>query len=224
MERLKSLLTQHRAQAPTYAQYGWWQWMMLEFYRTFKRRWGMSFYAVLLILGLCLIWTVLVLIHTQKLADFRKQEKQMIQDTVFKPLSQPKALSPVHRDIALLRFQENLVRMDDIPKVTHDLLELAQKNHSVIKSVQYQTVNDPTAHVMFYKMSLPVEGSYAEVKQFLRQSLMEQPMLMINQLQFKRRSSNDAVVEAQLQWTLVSQTPSPMKLSTQPTPNTSQRP
>ena len=55
---------------------------------------------------------------------------------------------------------------------------------------------------MRYEIVLPVSGSYPQIRDFLRRSLDEVPVLSLDQLSLKRESRNDSAVHAELRMTL----------------------
>ena len=54
---------------------------------------------------------------------------------------------------------------------------------------------------MRYEIVLPVAGSYPQIRDFLRRSLAEIPVLSVDQLSLKRESRNDAALQAELRMT-----------------------
>jgi hypothetical protein len=53
-----------------------------------------------------------------------------------------------------------------------------------------------------YEIVLPVEGSYPQLREFLRRALAEIPVLSLDQLSLKRESRNAGAVQAELRLTL----------------------
>jgi hypothetical protein len=49
---------------------------------------------------------------------------------------------------------------------------------------------------------LPVAGSYPQIREFLRRSLAEIPVLSLDQINLKRENRNDGAVNAELRLTL----------------------
>ena len=70
-----------------------------------------------------------------------------------------------------------------------------------LKSASYRV--QPTAgRIVRYEIVLPVAGSYPQIREFLKRSLAEVPVLSIDQLTLKRESRNDGVLQADLRMTL----------------------
>ena len=70
-----------------------------------------------------------------------------------------------------------------------------------LQSASYRTPLT-TGRVERYEISVPVTGSYAQIREFIKRSLAEIPVLSIDQLSIKRQSRNDGAVQAELRLTL----------------------
>lgn len=53
-----------------------------------------------------------------------------------------------------------------------------------------------------YEILLPVSGSYAQLREFLKRSLAEIPVMSVDQMSLKRENRNDGAVQAELRLTL----------------------
>jgi hypothetical protein len=53
-----------------------------------------------------------------------------------------------------------------------------------------------------YEIVLPVSGSYTQLREFLKRTLAEIPVLSLDQMTLKRESRNDGAVQAELKLTL----------------------
>jgi Tfp pilus assembly protein PilO len=70
-----------------------------------------------------------------------------------------------------------------------------------LKSASYRT--QPTeGRIVRYEIVLPVAGSYPQLREFLKRSLAEIPVLSIDQLTLKRESRKDGALQAELRMTL----------------------
>ena len=58
------------------------------------------------------------------------------------------------------------------------------------------------AKVDRYEITLPVSGSYVQIRDFVKRSLAEIPVLSIDQMSIKRQTRNDGVLQAELRLTL----------------------
>jgi len=70
-----------------------------------------------------------------------------------------------------------------------------------LKSASYRT-QPADGRIVRYEIVLPVAGSYAQIREFLRRSLAEIPVLSLDQINLKRENRNDGAVNAELRLTL----------------------
>jgi Tfp pilus assembly protein PilO len=70
-----------------------------------------------------------------------------------------------------------------------------------LKSASYRT-QSTAGRIVRYEIVLPVSGSYPQIRDFLKRSLAEIPVMSLDQLALKRESRNDAAVHAELRITL----------------------
>jgi Tfp pilus assembly protein PilO len=69
------------------------------------------------------------------------------------------------------------------------------------KTATYRT-QQTEGRIVRYEIVLPVAGSYPQIREFLKRSLAEIPVLSIDQLALKRESRNDGALQAELRMTL----------------------
>ena len=69
-----------------------------------------------------------------------------------------------------------------------------------MKSASYRT-RDADGRIVRYEIVLPVAGSYSQIREFLKRSLVEVPVMSIDQLSLKRESRKDGVLQAELRLT-----------------------
>jgi Tfp pilus assembly protein PilO len=70
-----------------------------------------------------------------------------------------------------------------------------------LKTATYRT-QQTEGRIVRYEIVLPVAGSYPQIREFLKRSLAEIPVLSIDQLALKRESRNDGALQAELRMTL----------------------
>lgn len=96
-------------------------------------------------------------------------------------------------------------RFFDRPEQATDwLARLNQIGQSVgleLRSAEYKTVATHS-RIERYEISLPVTGSYQQVRLFLQKALRDIPVLSLDQVSFKRAPSGENLVDAQLRLTL----------------------
>ena len=70
-----------------------------------------------------------------------------------------------------------------------------------LKSASYRT-QAAEGRIVRYEIALPVAGSYPQIREFLKRSLAEIPVLSLDQISLKRENRNDGAVQAELRLTL----------------------
>lgn len=70
-----------------------------------------------------------------------------------------------------------------------------------LQSATYST-RDAGARLERYEMVLPLTGSYAQIRDFLKRSLADIPALSLDQMSLKRASRADGAIQAELRLTL----------------------
>lgn len=67
---------------------------------------------------------------------------------------------------------------------------------------EYAIVTDRQTGLVLYRMTLPVRGSYAQIREFVAASLQAVPALALDELTFERRSISETQVQARIRLTL----------------------
>lgn len=70
-----------------------------------------------------------------------------------------------------------------------------------LKAANYRS-QQTDGRIVRYEIVLPLAGSYPQIRDFLKRSLAEIPVMSIDQLTLKRESRNDGAVQAELRLTL----------------------
>ena len=89
-----------------------------------------------------------------------------------------------------------------------DLTDWLAKLHGIgaatgvhLKSASYRT--QPTeSRIVRYEIVLPATGSYKQIRDFLKRSLAEIPVLSVDQLTLKREGKGDGALQAEMRLTL----------------------
>jgi Tfp pilus assembly protein PilO len=70
-----------------------------------------------------------------------------------------------------------------------------------LKSASYRT-QQADGRIVRYEVTLPVDGSYPQIREFLKRGLAEIPVMSVDQLTVKRETRKDSAVHAELRLTL----------------------
>jgi len=70
-----------------------------------------------------------------------------------------------------------------------------------LRAADYR-LSDPRAGLERYEISLPVQGTYSQIRLFLETCLRELPTLSLDRTVLRRKSANDARIDAEIVMTL----------------------
>jgi hypothetical protein len=70
-----------------------------------------------------------------------------------------------------------------------------------LRSAEYR-LSDSRWGIELYRLTLPVSGTYSQIRSFTLAALGEIPVLSLDQISFKRKGPNEARVEAEIVMTL----------------------
>ena len=71
-----------------------------------------------------------------------------------------------------------------------------------LQSASYKTQDTPGTRLERYEIVLPLTGSYTQMRDFLKRSLAEIPVLSLDQISLKRENRREGTVQAELRLTL----------------------
>ena len=122
------------------------------------------------------------------------------------PQARPATVEPDAR-ARLRAFDDHLPEHDEIPAALQDLIALAQTNGLTLARGNYRPQLEAQGVYLRYRMTLPVMGQSDAVQRFMMAALREQPTLSLESVQFKRERIDTSVVEARIQWALLTRMP-----------------
>ena len=79
---------------------------------------------------------------------------------------------------------------------------LATAQGIAINQATYSATAEPTLKLVRYQVTLPVQGTYPQVRRFAGSLLNEIPVLALESVTFERKQPTDRLVDAQLKLTL----------------------
>ena len=71
-----------------------------------------------------------------------------------------------------------------------------------LQSASYKTQTTPGTSLERYEIVVPLSGSYTQMRDFLKRSLAEIPVLTLDQISLKRESRREGTVQAEVRLTL----------------------
>lgn len=158
--------------------------------------------------GLSVIVVWLWLTHLPNLRRDLTQQAEQLSDLKRKRAAQvssnepppPTPFPPVEDH--LRRFERILGAPDAVPSAIRTLFALAKKNGLTLAEAEYQPSTDPQGGFSTMRITLPLKGSYAAIRQFALDTLMALPFASIDDIAFARKAIDEAQLESQLHLTL----------------------
>lgn len=101
----------------------------------------------------------------------------------------------------LERFQQRFPAFSEAPALVLKLHAIAAANGLLLETGEYQLVKDRNWNIARYQITLPLKGSYPQVRLFLAQLLDEIPALSLDEISIKRDSINARSAETRVRLT-----------------------
>ena len=101
----------------------------------------------------------------------------------------------------LAAFYGYLKKDEEVPDWLAKLYAIGKATGIELQSANYTTQKDG-GRLERYEITLPVTGSYGQIRDFMKRALAEIPVLSLDQVTLKRENRNDGAVRAELKLTL----------------------
>lgn len=166
------------------------------------RRFGWSNIVVMLFGVLTIIaWYLLVPYARRELASQQRtlQRLRIEAQTAHKPDDVP---PPSTNEVRLNAFYNALGERRYAEQQVKTLFAVASKTSLTLNQGEYRLAFDKNGRFHTYQITLPVKGSYRGIRQFCEQVLVAIPFASLDQMNFKRDTITNNIVEAQLHFTL----------------------
>ncbi|HVY07909.1 MAG TPA: type 4a pilus biogenesis protein PilO [Burkholderiales bacterium] len=99
-------------------------------------------------------------------------------------------------------FYRSLPGDDALTDLLAKLHDVGERNGLALQQAEYRAAEERNPYIGRYRISIPATATYPHLKQFLAALLADIPNLSLDQLSLQRRTSGDATVEVQMQFTL----------------------
>jgi len=148
--------------------------------------------ALLLVLGLAAIaWALLARSAQQKAAAVLPSA----------PVQLVEAAPAKNANENLAAFYETLGGKRYAEQQVKTLFGIAARTNLSLDQGEYKFAYDKASRVSTYQLTLPVRGPYANIWQFSLQALAAIPFAALDEVNFRRETIADPVVEARLRFT-----------------------
>lgn len=140
-----------------------------------------------------------------RLIDARKATSSL---PVALPAREARAAAGLSDSRARLReFDDRLIAHADIPLALRNLIALADANGLILERGAYRPQLEAQGGYLRYRMTLPLTGRADAILRFTMAALKANPTLSLENVQFNRERGDDTVVEARVQWALLTRPP-----------------
>lgn len=155
-------------------------------------------------LGLALLGAAAILAYTlilpvrQDAAALRGEIQKLNADLQHAPASPPANSARQQLDA----FIAALPSQNAINNALNELHSLATQHQLALKDSAYRPVPNASAAMRQLRISLKCEGSYTDLRHFLRAATLHLPALAVEQLSFSRQKISDTRLEAVVEFSL----------------------
>jgi len=106
------------------------------------------------------------------------------------------------RDEQLLKFYGHFPALSTLPDWLERVYGAAEKNGVALETGEYRLVQEKNWKLTRYQLTLPVKGSYQQIRGFIAQVLTEVPASAIEEIGFRRDTVGSDRIDARLRLTL----------------------
>lgn len=138
--------------------------------------------------------------HVSTLAPQQSQLEGLRQETMqLRNLAKTSASdAPQAPAEKLAAFHAFFPSSKSLPDMLDKIFSAAKRQSLVLEHGEYGVYKDSVGGLMRYQITLPVRGSYPQIRKFVDAALAEVPALALDSIQFERRKIGDATVDAKL--------------------------
>jgi Pilus assembly protein, PilO len=102
----------------------------------------------------------------------------------------------------LVEFYHFFPAEKDSPVWLDKLVKVAERNGLSLNEGEYKVTQDKVGQLMRYKIMLPVQGKYPQIRKFLASLPSEIPVVALENVQFERKNIVDTDVQAKIKLVL----------------------
>lgn len=114
--------------------------------------------------------------------------------------------NPAHHALpmesGLTAFYKSLPSERNATQQMRRIYQIAGNQSLQLSQGEYKFTREKDAHLGSYQITLPVKGSYVQVRKFIAKVMNTMPMVALDGVTFKRETIGGAEVEAKIQFTI----------------------
>lgn len=133
-----------------------------------------------------------------------QQNNELIQlQTTIKTAPDLKNAAPMSTDEQRISsFTNNLGEYQSSEQFLQVIFNNASKAGIILSSAEYRSPAETNDQFRRYQLTLPLKGSYSQIRQFCRDTLIALPFASLDEISFKREVIGNSLLEARLRFTL----------------------
>lgn len=91
---------------------------------------------------------------------------------------------------------------EDSPRWLGKMVEIAGRNGLVLNHGEYAVMRDSAGQLRRFKITLPVQGTYPQIRRYLAALIAEIPNMALENVQFERKDIGDTKLQARIRLVL----------------------
>jgi hypothetical protein len=99
-------------------------------------------------------------------------------------------------------FYSSFPSAQDLPDRLATIYSYAGEQGLQLQQGEYRLIQENNAKLARYQVTLPLRGSYAQIRRFIAEVMNEMPVVSLDDLKFEKQQIGDPAIEAQVQMTL----------------------
>jgi len=98
---------------------------------------------------------------------------------------------------------DELPAHNDLPEILGQILTIATASKLSLDQGDYEFADTQSSAISSYRLTLPVRGSYPQVRQFIEQTLAAMPYVALEGLRVERNEISDQIIAADLEFAVL---------------------
>lgn len=141
-------------------------------------------------------------VPTRAAVDQASVRETQLQRTVIKESFRPEAPAVLAPSAQLAKFYAFFPDAHSIPEWLDRIYAIAIGESVVLDQGDYRLVRDADGKMLRYQITLPVKGSYPQIRSFIVNVLNDIPIVALDDISFRREAIGKAQLEARIKLTL----------------------
>jgi Tfp pilus assembly protein PilO len=123
-------------------------------------------------------------------------QQQIAKARVQRAAPAEEAKGPTTPEDKLAAFYGFFPRPDDLPALLEKVFAAAKANGLQLEHGEYRVLSDNAGGLTQFQITLPVRGTYPQIRKFIDAAMADVPSLSLDSVQFDRQKVGDSTVDA----------------------------